>query len=123
MIGVEFGLPSSIRLRGRYAPLTVLRKGLFTQMVVCNLFADHRILTQTAADHMDVLKLLPPLGTTSEDIRWFMSGFEAVMGSIEASSRPVWQFARGLAARSVATSSLSEAIAAPRRRRGAQIST
>lgn len=123
MIGVEFGLPSSFRLKTRYAPLTMLRKGLFTQMVVCSLFADHRVLTQTAADHMDVLKLLPPLATTSEDIRWFMSGFEAVMSAIEASSRPVWQFARGLAARSVATSSIPDAIAAPRRRRGAQIST
>ena len=37
------------------------RRGLFTQMVVGALFEDHRILTQTAGDHMDVLKLLPPL--------------------------------------------------------------
>ena len=101
MVGVEFGLPSSIRLMGRYAPLTLLRKGLFTQMVVCALFEEHRILTQTAADHMDVLKLLPPLATTSDDVRWFVSSFEAVMGAVEASSRPVWQFARGLATRTI----------------------
>ncbi len=105
MVGIEFGSPSSLRLKGRYSPLSALRKGLFTQMVVCKLFSEHRVLTQTAADHMDVLKLLPPLATTSEDIRWFMSGFEAVMDEIQASSRPVWQFARGLASRSLARSS------------------
>ena len=48
------------------------RRGLFTQMVVGALFEDHRILTQTAGDHMDVLKLLPPLTVTSEDAAEFL---------------------------------------------------
>lgn len=61
MIGIEFGRPRSRRLLGRWGPLTVARRGLFTQMVVCSLFEHHRVLTQTAGDHMDVLKLLPPL--------------------------------------------------------------
>ncbi len=77
------------------------RQGLFTQMVVCALFEQHRVLTQTAGDHMDVLKLLPPLTTTSEDAAVFMDAFCAVMDSIHDSSRPVWHFAWGLTTRSV----------------------
>lgn len=101
MIGIEFGMPHSLRLRARYAPLSAARKGLFTQMIVCDLFEHHHILTQTAADHMDVLKLLPPLTTTDEDIDWFMSAFRQVMSSISGSSRPIWHFAKGLTTRTV----------------------
>jgi ornithine--oxo-acid transaminase len=101
MIGIEFGRPDSLRLRARYSPLTLARKGLFTQMVVCALFEQHRVLTQTAGDHMDVLKLLPPLTTTGEDADVFLQAFCSVMDSIHDSSRPVWHFAKGLTTRSV----------------------
>jgi acetylornithine/succinyldiaminopimelate/putrescine aminotransferase len=101
MIGIEFGRPDSLRLRARYSSLTMARKGLFTQMVVCALFEQHRVLTQTAGDHMDVLKLLPPLTTTGEDADVFMEAFCSVMDSIHDSSRPVWHFAKGLTTRSV----------------------
>ena len=101
MIGIEFGRPQSLRRRARYAPMTLARKGLFTQMIVCDLFEHHRILTQTASDHADVLKLLPPLTTTSEDIEWFMSAFCAVMDAVSDSSKPVWHFAKGLTTRAL----------------------
>jgi acetylornithine/succinyldiaminopimelate/putrescine aminotransferase len=102
MVGVEFGRPSSLRLRARYSPLSLARKGLFTQMVVCDLFERHHILTQTAADHMDVLKLLPPLTCSREDVAWFMSAFTGVMDTISNSSRPIWHFAKALTTRTVA---------------------
>lgn len=101
MVGIEFGRPSSVRLRARYTPLTLARKGLFTQMVVCALFEDHRILTQTAGDHMDVLKLLPPLTTTGADIDRFMTAFCSIMDDVHSSSRPVWHFAKSLTSRSI----------------------
>jgi acetylornithine/succinyldiaminopimelate/putrescine aminotransferase len=101
MVGIEFGRPSSMRLRARYTPLTLARKGLFTQMVVCALFEDHRILTQTAGDHMDVLKLLPPLTTTGADIEMFMDAFCSIMEGIHGSSRLVWHFAKSLTTRSI----------------------
>jgi acetylornithine/succinyldiaminopimelate/putrescine aminotransferase len=101
MIGIEFGRPASMRLRTRYSPLTMARRGLFTQMVVCSLFEEHRILTQTASDHMDVLKLLPPLTTTGADASMFMDAFCAVMDSVHSSSRPVWHFAKSLTTRAI----------------------
>ena len=37
------------------------RKGLFAQTVVHALFHRHRILTQVSGDHIEVIKLIPPL--------------------------------------------------------------
>ncbi len=68
-------------------------------MVVGALFEDHRILTQTAGDHMDVLKLLPPLTVTSEEAAAFLAAFAEVMDSIHDSTRPVWHFGWGLTTR------------------------
>ena len=99
MIGIEFGRPSSRRLRNRYTPLTVARRGLFTQMVVCALFERHQILTQTAGDHVDVLKLLPPLVTNTEQASYFVESFCSVMDSIHDSTRPLWHFGWGLTTR------------------------
>lgn len=104
MIGVEFGWPKSLRRRARYGPMTLARKGLFTQMVVGELFERHHILTQTASDHADVLKLLPPLVTTADDVRWFMAAFGEVMDGVSSSSEPVWHFAKGLASRALGRS-------------------
>jgi ornithine--oxo-acid transaminase len=99
MIGIEFGRPSSRRLRTGWGPLTMARRGLFTQMVVGALFEDHRILTQTSGDHMDVLKLLPPLTATSEEASAFLDAFCDVMDSIHDSARPMWHFGWGLTTR------------------------
>ncbi len=104
MIGIEFGKPRTLRQRARYSPMTLARKGLFTQMIVCDLFEHHRILTQTASDHADVLKLLPPLTTTGEDVEWFLSAFRSVMDAVSGSSRPVWHFAKGLTTRALGAS-------------------
>jgi acetylornithine/succinyldiaminopimelate/putrescine aminotransferase len=99
LIGIEFGRPRSRRLRARWGALTMARRGLFTQMVVGALFEDHRILTQTAGDHMDVLKLLPPLSVTSDEAATFLAAFADVMDSIHDSARPVWHFGWGLTTR------------------------
>lgn len=103
MIGIEFHRPKQASLARRYVALSGLRKGLFTQMVVCALFERHQILTQTSGDHMDVLKLLPPMVCSAEDAQAFLAGFEEVMQAVHASSRPLWHFAGGLASRSVRT--------------------
>ncbi|MGH9114922.1 MAG: aspartate aminotransferase family protein [Acidimicrobiales bacterium] len=99
IIGIEFGKPKSRRLRSRWGPLTIARRGLFTQMIVGALFEHHRVLTQTSGDHTDVLKLLPPLTATSEDAAEFVAAFCAVMDAVHDSSRPVWHFGWGLTTR------------------------
>ena len=113
MIGVEFGRPRSRRLRAQYRALSLARQGLFTQMVVCALFDRHRILTQTAADHADVLKLLPPLNLSRSDAEAFLAAFCEVMDSIHDSSRSVWRFGWGLTTRTLRNSPTAGAAHQP----------
>jgi acetylornithine/succinyldiaminopimelate/putrescine aminotransferase len=51
--------------------------------VTVPLFHDHRILTQVAGHHMNVIKALPPLVTEEADIRRFASALEAVLEGAE----------------------------------------
>ncbi len=61
MIGLEFGPPASRGSRARFRMMELARKGLFSQLIVFPLFHRHRILTQVAADNVNIIKLLPPL--------------------------------------------------------------
>src|ERR1044072_1800498 len=61
MIGIEFGRPKSLKLRSRWTMLQAARKGLFAQMVVVPLLQRPRILPQVSGDHLEVIKLIPPL--------------------------------------------------------------
>ena len=79
MIGIEFGKPSTVRGKAMWQTLNAARKGLFAQLVVVPLFTEHRILTQVAGDHMAVIKLIPPLTITSDDVQEFLSAFDAVI--------------------------------------------
>ena len=60
MIGLAFAAPESGASRARYLLMELARKGLFSQLIVVPLFRRHRILTQVAADNINVVKLLPP---------------------------------------------------------------
>jgi len=96
MIGIEFGKPPTVRGKAMWSTLNAARKGLFAQMVVVPLFTEHRILTQVAGDHMAVIKLIPPLTTTSEDVQEFLRAFEAVMAGAEKPSGLALDFGKTL---------------------------
>ncbi|BFO17445.1 aspartate aminotransferase family protein [Streptomyces sp. KM77-8] len=101
MIGIEFGRPRSLRLRPRWAMLQAARKGLFAQMVVVPLLQRHRILTQVSGDHLEVIKLIPPLVIDEEDVQRFMDAFTAVMDDAHDGGL-VWEFGRTLVKQAVA---------------------
>jgi ornithine--oxo-acid transaminase len=79
MIGIEFGRPESWRQRGPWAALQLARKGLFAQTVVHALFHRHRILTQVSGDHVEVIKLIPPLTIGEAEVDRFVAAFIDVM--------------------------------------------
>ena len=54
MIGLELGAPDSRALRLRWRATAAVRPGLFSQLVIGPLFQRHRILTQVAADNINV---------------------------------------------------------------------
>ena len=97
MIGLVFGEPSAAGLRRRFRVLERMRPALFSQMVVVPLFHRHRILTQVAADNMNVVKLLPPLIAGEEEVALFAAALEDVLASAEQGSSLLFEFGRTMA--------------------------
>ncbi|MGW4724797.1 aspartate aminotransferase family protein [Streptomyces sp. S1] len=102
MIGIEFGRPSSLGLRGRWTVLQAARKGLFAQMVVVPLLQRHRILTQVSGDHLEVIKLIPPLVVDEADVDRFVTAFTAVMDEAHGGGGLMWDFGKTLVKQAVA---------------------
>ena len=96
MIGIEFGRPTSWKLRGSWTALQAARKGLFAQTVVHALFHRHRILTQVSGDHLEVIKLIPPLIIGEREVDMFVDAFVDVMDEAHRGSGLVWDFGKTL---------------------------
>ncbi|POX36169.1 aspartate aminotransferase family protein [Streptomyces sp. Ru73] len=102
MVGIEFGRPKSLGLRGRWTMLQAARKGLFAQMVVVPLLQKHRILTQVSGDHLEVIKLIPPLIIGEPEVDRFVEAFAAVMDDAHTGGGLMWDFGRTLVKQAVA---------------------
>jgi ornithine--oxo-acid transaminase len=74
-----------------------IQPGLFSQLVIVPLFRDHRILSQVAGHGMNVLKALPPLVVTEEDVDLFVTALEETIGRAEKMPRALVRFAVGAA--------------------------
>jgi ornithine--oxo-acid transaminase len=96
MIGIEFRRPDSRRLRSKWTALQLARKGMFAQTVVHALFHRHRILTQVSGDHIEVIKLIPPLIIGAAEVDRFMSAFTDVLDDAHAGNSLTWEFGRTL---------------------------
>jgi ornithine--oxo-acid transaminase len=96
MIGIEFAKPKSLKLRTSWNMLQAARRGLFAQMVVVALFQRHRILTQVSGDHVEVIKLLPPLMIGDAEVKMFREAFMDVMEDASRGSGLMWDFGRTL---------------------------
>ena len=51
--------------------------------MIVPLFRDHRILTQVAGHHMNVIKALPPLVIEEQELRRFVAALEEVVAAAE----------------------------------------
>jgi ornithine--oxo-acid transaminase len=96
MIGLEFDKPSSLRARTSWNMLQKARVGLFAQMIVVALFQRHRILTQVSGDHMEVIKLIPPLMIGDTEVKLFTEAFGEVLEDASRGSGLIWEFGRTL---------------------------
>jgi ornithine--oxo-acid transaminase len=74
-----------------------IQPGLFSQLVVVPLFRDHRILSQVAGHGLNVLKAIPPLVVTEDDIDSFVSALEETVARAEKMPRALVRFALGAA--------------------------
>jgi ornithine--oxo-acid transaminase len=81
---IELGPPSGRAARRVWEAVERRQPGLFAQMVTVPLFREHRILTQVAGHHMNIVKALPPLITPEEELRRFAAALAEVLAGVEA---------------------------------------
>ena len=79
MIGLAFGPPLSRSLRASWRAMEAIRPALFAQTLVVPLFHRHDVLTQVAADGVNVIKLLPPLIAGEAEIERFTAALDDVL--------------------------------------------
>lgn len=82
MWAIEFGEPESGKLSWKM--IEKMQPGLFAQLVIGPLFSRYRILSQVAGHKIAVLKVLPPLVLTDEDVEYFA---ESLASSIKRAQR------------------------------------
>jgi ornithine--oxo-acid transaminase len=78
MWAMEFAQPEGGSLSWRV--MERMQTGLFAQLVVVPLFTDHHILSQVAGHDLPVLKGLPPLVLSEQDIDDFATALDDVIG-------------------------------------------
>lgn len=83
MWAIELGPPPGPAARRLWDAIERRQPGLFAQLVTVPLFHDHRILTQVAGHHMNVVKALPPLVIEEDELRRFADGLADVLARAE----------------------------------------
>jgi ornithine--oxo-acid transaminase len=97
MVGIEFGEPEARPGARRFRTLERLRTGIFSQTVVVPLFHRHRIITQVAADNVNIIKLLPPLISGPAEVDYFIDALDDVMTDAHRGSGLTYEFGRTMA--------------------------
>jgi 4-aminobutyrate aminotransferase-like enzyme len=91
IIAVEFREPNEFKLRMAWKLLHKVDTVLFAQMVVSQLLAKHRILTQVAGHAMDVIKILPPLIIGEREVDMFVNALDATLTECRKFPGPMWE--------------------------------
>jgi len=97
MIALDFGKPTSLKLKTAWNLLETANKGLFSQMVTIPLFKRHRILSQVAGHGMNVVKFLPPLVISDSDRAWVVRAMDEVLEDCHKVPGAIWDLGKTLA--------------------------
>ncbi len=92
MWAIELGEPEAGG-KTTYRLLERMQPALFAQLVVVPLFTDHRILSQVAGHGLNVIKGLPPLVLSENDVDWFVTSLEATLAEAQKTPRAAARFA------------------------------
>ena len=65
------------------------------------LMQKHRILSQVAGYHTEVIKFLPPITITKEDCDWFLAAMQDVLEDSQRFPGAAWDTVAGLAVGSI----------------------
>src|SRR5207244_6016188 len=91
MWAIEFAEPT--RSARTWRVLERVQPGLFSQLVVVPLFTEHRILSQVAGHRLNVIKGLPPLVLTAEDVDYLAVALDATIAKAQRVPRAAAKFA------------------------------
>ncbi len=83
MWAIEFGPPGGAAARRLWETVERRQPGLFSQLVTVPLFHEHHIFCQVAGHRMNVIKALPPLVISEEEIRRFAAALEETVAAAE----------------------------------------
>ena len=98
MFGIDFARPKdSFKLKTAWDMLHRLNYGVFGQMIVLPLMQKHRILTQVAGYHTEVIKFLPVMTITRSDCDWFLGAMQDVLDDSQRFPGAAWELVAGLA--------------------------
>ncbi|MGH2935347.1 MAG: aspartate aminotransferase family protein, partial [Gaiellaceae bacterium] len=90
------GLMWAIEFEGHgvtYRLLERAQAGLFAQLVVVPLFSDRKILTQVAGHKLAVVKVLPPLVISDDDVEEFVDALRTTIGQAQHMPRSLTKLA------------------------------
>jgi ornithine--oxo-acid transaminase len=91
MWAIEFGEPHTGRRSWRL--IERMQPGLFAQLVVAPLFSKHRILSQVAAHKLAVIKILPPLVVSDDDVDYFVDALRSTIAKAQRMPSSLTKFA------------------------------
>lgn len=111
MVAVEFGEPTSLRLRTAWRMIHAMDPNLFAQAAVIPLFQDHGILCQVAGHNQSTVKLIPPLVINEGDVRWFLEAFESVLRGMHSFPGPAYDILKRLGKNALLRRSYEGAVA------------
>ncbi len=98
MFGIDFKRPEhSLKLKAAWDTLHTLNFGVFSQMLIMPLLHRHRILTQVAGYHTEVIKFLPPLIINREEVDSFLGAMRQVLDDVQKVPGTMWTTFAGLA--------------------------
>jgi ornithine--oxo-acid transaminase len=96
MWGIELAAPSGRMAKVNWHLIHAASGGLFPQLVVIPLHRDHGVITMASGKN-DVVKLLPPITVSAEEIDRFLTALDAVLADLHGSSSRNWGVVREIA--------------------------
>lgn len=87
---IEFQNPQSLGLKVLFGGFNMAHPGLFGQMIVSTLFKECKILSQMAGNNYLVIKSLPPLVISEDQVRQYAHGIEKVCSLIANKRAAFW---------------------------------
>ncbi len=98
--GIEWQAPKQLRLRVPFETFKHIHPAIFGQILVMKLFSEKGIIAQICGNEFMVLKVIPPLVTTTDQIDYFVKAMTEVTDMIHTSDA-FWKEALGLVRRTI----------------------